>query len=113
LDNKAINLLEDEFESRRAKLIELITQTDGLDRLSDHDDWNLFVDWLAKTKEKMEKEIIAGNFTNDHNGYIYHRSALQVVALVEQAIDRFKRVRTKALKDLGELNDQIKESGNG
>jgi hypothetical protein len=88
-------------------------EADSLERLADSDDWDFFVDWIQKSRLRMEKEILDSNFTSDYNAYIYHRSALDVLKLVEQAIERFKRVRTQAIKQLGEVNDTIKGSING
>lgn len=109
MDNQPIKILDEELEKRRQKLIQILDKTQSLERLADFDDWKFFEEWLEKTRERMEKDIIKGSFINDHNGYIYSLASLNTLKMVETAISRFKSVRSKALKDLSNINDELSQ----
>lgn len=102
--------LASELERKRQGLIKALGQGERVKNLGAAPEWEFFEGWIQAIAERANKNMRAGAFINDHNGYIYASAVTSVVDDILKGVARFKKAYDIAAKELDNMNAEEKAS---
>lgn len=102
-----LNILEDELNKKRKKLLKALEQGEKVKNLTDSSEWQFYASWLQACKTEYQKQIGSSKFVNDHNGYLLTLGALQAIEVIERGTERFLQAYDGASKQNYELNKEF------
>lgn len=102
-----LNILEDELNRKRKKLIKALEQGEKVSNLTAAPEWEFYIGWLESVKTEYTKNISGTGFVNDHNGYLLTLGALQAIETVIRGTGRFLQAYDSAQKQQYELDKEF------